>query len=94
MQITNRTNQRRSLRGWTLRDRGSTHVYRFPRTTLRPGRTVIVHTGNGRDRGLQRYMDQGFYIWNNDGDRALLRTRGGTAKDRCSWGDGDGTTGC
>ncbi len=94
VRITNSTNKRRSLRGWTLRDRGSIHVYRFPRTTLRPGRTVKVHTGRGRDRGLQRYWDLGSYVWNNTGDKAILRNRAGRVIDTCSWGDGDGTAGC
>jgi len=94
VQITNNTNKRRSLKGWTLRDEGSIHVYRFPRTRLRPNRTVTVHTGKGRDHGLQRYWDQGFYVWNNDGDVATLRNRSGRTIDRCSWDDGDGTTRC
>ena len=94
VKITNNTNQRRSLTRWTLRDEGSIHVYRFPRTRLKPGRTVTVHTGKGRDRGLQQYWGQGFYVWNNDGDKATLRSRGGRVIDTCSWGDGGGRTGC
>jgi hypothetical protein len=31
-------------------------------------------------------------VWNNDGDRATLRTNGFKLIDRCKWGDG--STGC
>lgn len=37
--IKNNGSNARQLRGWTLRDPAG-HVYRFPRFTLRPGRTV------------------------------------------------------
>ena len=69
-------------------------MYRFPRTSVGRGKTVTVHTGRGRDHGLQRYWDQGFYVWNNDGDRATLRDRNGRVKDSCNWGDGPGSTNC
>jgi hypothetical protein len=53
---------------------------------------VTVHTGNGHNRPGQRYWGQGWYVWNNDGDRATLRTNGFKLIDRCKWGDG--STGC
>jgi hypothetical protein len=76
--IKNGTGKARSLTGWTLRDTAG-HVYPFPSTRLRPG---------------QRYWGEGWYVWNNDGDRATLRTNSFKLIDRCKWGDGDGTTGC
>jgi hypothetical protein len=91
--IKNSTGKARVLTGWTLRDRAG-HVYRFPQTRLRSGHSVTVHTGKGHNRPGQRYWGQGNYVWNNDGDRATLRTDGFNLIDRCRWGDGDGTTDC
>jgi hypothetical protein len=61
------------LTGWTLRDRAG-HVYRFRYIRLGPGHSVTVHTGKGDNRSGQRYWGQGYYVWNNDGDRATLRS--------------------
>jgi hypothetical protein len=91
--IKNGTGKARSLTGWTLRDTSS-HVYHFPATRLRPGHSVTVHTGKDHNRPGQRYWGWGNYVWNNDGDKAILRNTGGTLVDTCKWGDGDGTTGC
>ena len=91
--IKNTGNRPRQLRGWTLRDRAG-HVFHFPRFKLRPGRTVKVHTGRGRDNRRHLYWDRDWYVWNNDGDRATLRNRNGRVIDRCSWGDGGGVKRC
>lgn len=91
--IKNNGQRARQLRGWTLRDTAG-HVYRFPGYKLRPGRTVRVHTGDGANTRRHLYWDQGWYVWNNDGDRVTLRNRHGRLIDRCSWGDGGGVTGC
>lgn len=91
--IKNNGSNARQLRGWTLRDPAG-HVYRFPRFTLRPGRTVKVHTGSGRRTARHLYWGQDWYVWNNDGDRAILRHRSGRLIDRCAWDDGDGTKRC
>jgi Lamin Tail Domain len=91
--IKNNGSRARQLRGWTLRDPAG-HRFRFPRYTLRPGRTVKVHTGHGRRSPRHLYWGQDWYVWNNDGDRATLRNRYGRVIDRCSWGDGDGTATC
>jgi len=81
------------LRGWTLRDPAG-HVFHFPRFKLRPGSNVKVHTGSGDRSPHHLYWGQGWYVWNNTGDRAVLRNRNGRLIDRCSWNDGNGTTNC
>lgn len=91
--IKNTTSRARTMTGWTLRD-SEGNVYRFPSFTLRAGRSVRVHTGDGRRDGNDLYWGQESYVWNNSGDTAILRNRGGTRIDRCSWGDGDGTKAC
>jgi hypothetical protein len=93
--IKNSTGKARVLTGWTLRDRCACgHVYHFPFTRLRPGHSVTVHTGKGHNRPGQRYWRRGWYVWNNTGDRATLRTNSFKLIDRCKWRDGDGTTRC
>jgi Lamin Tail Domain len=91
--IKNAGHHARQLRGWTLRDTAG-HVFHFPRYVLRPGRTVKVHTGSGSGNRRHLYWGQGWYVWNNDGDRATLRNRSGRLIDRCSWDDGGGVTRC
>ncbi|HYO31414.1 MAG TPA: lamin tail domain-containing protein [Nocardioidaceae bacterium] len=91
--ITNGTRKARSLTDWTLWDRQS-YVYRFRPTVLRPGRSVTVHTGNFKISPGHRYWGNDFYVWDNRGDAAILRTRAGGVVDVCRWGEGDGRRDC
>lgn len=93
VKITNRSNSTKTLTDWRLRDRQG-HVYRFPTTRLGPGKSIRVHTGRGSNTPRHRYWRQGNYVWNNTGDRAVLKRANGNFVDACSWGDGDGHTGC
>lgn len=83
--IKNTGNQGRQLRRWKLFDKGRIHTYRFGRFKLRAGRSVRVHTGRGRDTRSHVYWDMGNYVWNNDGDVATLKTKGGRTASRCSY---------
>jgi Lamin Tail Domain len=74
----------RQLRNWTVRDAAG-HVYRFGTYTLRAGRTVTIHTGNGANTARHRYWGQDNYVWNNDQDTARLRRANGTLVDTCSY---------
>jgi hypothetical protein len=40
------------------------------------------------------YWGRGWYVWNNTGDKAILRSSRGTLKDTCEWGDGKGYKNC
>jgi hypothetical protein len=91
--IHNGTSKAKQLAGWKLRDTAG-HVYRFPATKVRSHHSVTVHTGKGNNNPGDRFWDQGFYVWNNTGDKAILRNKAGSLVDTCKWGDGDGTTGC
>lgn len=79
----------RDLYGYTVRDRSS-HVYKFGHVSLKPGKRVYVHTGKGKGAtvggSVHRYQNRTWYVWNNTGDSATLRTRYGTKIDVCSWG--------
>jgi hypothetical protein len=74
----------KTLTGWTIRD-ASGHVYRFPTFTLRAGYSVTLHSGSGINTATNLYWDYGAYVWNNSGDRAILKNKAGTTKDTCSW---------
>ncbi|MPY85780.1 MAG: lamin tail domain-containing protein [Actinophytocola sp.] len=91
--LKNTSGKTRYLKGWKLRDVAG-HVYTFPATKIKPGRTMRVHTGTGSNDGNDRYWGSDWYVWNNTGDTAKLRRKNGTLADKCSWGDGDGVKNC
>lgn len=87
VKLQNRTAHPVSLSGWTLRDT-SRHVYHFAvGYSLRAHGTVRVHTGSGRDTQRNLFQNRGWYVWNNDGDTAILRGPAGNNRDRCSYSD-------
>ena len=87
VKLQNRTAHPVSLSGWTLRDT-SRHVYHFAvGYSLRAHGTVRVHTGSGRDTQRNLFQNRGWYVWNNDGDTAILRGPAGNTRDRCSYSD-------
>jgi lamin tail-like protein len=88
--VQNVGRHRHSLTGYLIVDPNDNQRYRFPKTALRPGLTVTLHTGHGRNRPHHRYWRQDDPMWNNDGDQAQLRRPGGKVVDRCSY---DGTEG-
>jgi hypothetical protein len=88
VKLRNRTGHAVSLAGWTLRDL-SHHVYEFGSYTLPAHGTVRIHTGSGSDSVRNLFQDRGWYVWNNDGDRATLEDAAGTVRSRCSYSDPD-----
>lgn len=93
VRIKNGSSKKKTLTGWSLRD-AQGHVYRFGTFTLRAGRSVRIHTGTGSNTGSDRFWRQDWYVWNNSGDKAILKNKAGSTVDTCKWGDGDGNTGC
>ncbi len=89
--LTNR-GQAVPLAGFKLRDSAGA-LYRLPSYRLRQGHSVVMHSGDGRQRSGHLYADWGF-TWNNTGDTARLNNPSGTRIDSCHWGDGSGTTTC
>lgn len=88
VKITNHSKKRRALTGWTLRDKQK-HIYRFPKLTLKPGASVWVHTGSGTNTRRHLYWRENYYVWNNTGDKAILKNKGGSTVDTCTWDDAD-----
>ena len=74
-----------TLTGWTVRDPAG-HVYKFPTTTIKANSTVTLRSGAGTDGISTRYWQQNWYVWNNTGDTAYLRSPSGTLVDDCSYG--------
>jgi hypothetical protein len=93
IRIKNTGSRPKQLQGWTIRDKAN-HVYRFPKFTLRGGKTVTLHTGSGSSGAAHRYWGQGNYVWNNDGDAARLRNANGTLVDRCSYSGSGSSVNC
>jgi hypothetical protein len=84
VQITNSTTKSAGLKSWTLTD-ASRHTYRFAAFTLKAHATVTVHTGKGRNTGANVYQQRAAYVWNNDKDKATLKTSSGAVHDTCSY---------
>jgi hypothetical protein len=82
--VKNFSSKARILTGWTIRDPQG-HVYKFPTFTLRAGYSVTLHTGNGTNTATNLYWHEDNYVWNNSGDKAILRNRVGTLIDTCSF---------
>jgi hypothetical protein len=98
VRVTNKSSFRVLMTGWTVRDAQS-HVYTFQTGfSLPAGKTVIVHTGkgtNGYPSYWDRYQQRGYYVWNNTGDTATLKSASGRIYDVCRWYSvGTGRTYC
>jgi hypothetical protein len=83
--LKNTSTVAKTVTGWTLRDKAN-HVYKFPTTRINAGQYLTVRTGRGTNTAVTRYWGSSWYIWNNTGDTAYLRTPTGVLVDSCSWG--------
>jgi hypothetical protein len=85
--LRNTATSARTITGWTLRDKAN-HVYKFPATTIGAGKYLFVRTGKGGNNATNRYWNKTWYVWNNSGDAAYLRSTTGATVSTCSWGSG------
>jgi len=94
--LKNTLNRSIHLSGWKLISAPSTdnQLYVFPATILGAGQTLTVYTGTGTDSAHKRYWGASGPRWNNDGDKALLRSTGGTLIDSCQYAGGGTTAYC
>lgn len=86
--VKNTDTRTRTITNWTLRDVAN-HRYTFPATTIRSGASIRVFTGSGTNTASRRYMNRGYYVWNNTSDTAYLRNTTGGGGDTCSWRTSD-----
>jgi hypothetical protein len=84
------------LRGWKIISAPSTdnQYYIFPSTKLAPGHTLTLYTGTGSNTASRRYWGAGSPVWNNDGDKAVLKNASGTVVDTCQYVGGGTTAYC
>src|SRR5215218_2594440 len=80
-----------SISGWTVRDRAG-HRYTFPDGfRLGAGKQAIIHTGDGTkyttSASTHLYWGREWYVWNNTGDKVILRRADGSLKDTCTYTD-------
>lgn len=76
------------LGGWKLHDvprAGVTNTFKFPAFTLRPGKSVRIHTGAGSNTATDLYWGKSFYVWGDDADKATLQNRAGSIVSTCAW---------
>ena len=77
-----------SVSGWTVRDAAG-HVYKFPTLRLGAGKQAVVHTGDGTtyktSASTHLYWGREWYVWNNTGDKVILRRADGSLKDTCTY---------
>ncbi|GAB2918127.1 lamin tail domain-containing protein [Nonomuraea fastidiosa] len=84
VQIHNRAGRTINLAGWTLHDRTG-YRYTFDRVRIKPRQTITIHTGRGHDTAAHLYWGRRQYVWNNDEDKAHLRSPSGKLVDFCSY---------
>jgi hypothetical protein len=87
--IRNGDNVSHSVSGWTVRDAAG-HRYTFPDDLrLGAGKRAIIHTGDGTKytTSASTHLSWGreWYVWNNDGDKVILRRADGSLKDTCTY---------
>jgi hypothetical protein len=93
--ISSGTGEAFSIDSWELHDRGRESVYEFP--SLQDVNRVVVHSGKGEDWSVtgcngdcftttHLYWGRSRYVWDNKGDRAVLRNNAGDFVDACKYG--------
>jgi hypothetical protein len=92
--IRNGDNVSHSVSGWTVRDKAG-HIYKFGSLRLGAGKQAIIHTGDGTSyttsTSRHLYWGRSWYVWNNTGDKVILRRADGSLKDTCSYPGEDAT---
>jgi hypothetical protein len=71
------------LRGWAIGD-GDGNRFRFGPLSLRRGRAVSVETGTGVVTATRRFWHRK-QVWDDRGERAVLRTPSGALADSCRY---------
>jgi lamin tail-like protein/Big-like domain-containing protein len=72
------------LRGWTIGD-GDGNRFRFGSLSLTRGRSVTVETGAGVATATRRFWRREQQVWDDRGERALLRAPNGALADSCRY---------
>ena len=83
------------LEAWTLSDAAKTpNIYTFPAFELAPGSAVRVWVKAGVDAQGDLFWGRGQPVWNNDGDRAMVRDGAGVVVAECAYEPATGEALC
>lgn len=86
VELKNTSRQTVDLSGYTVSDNGGKHRFTAPKgTRLAPGRTVQLHSGQGRNSASALYWGTRGYVWNNTGDSVVLKTARGQLVEKCTY---------
>lgn len=85
-----------TITGWKIISSPSTdnQAYKFPTTTIPAGAVLTLYSGKGTNSAGRRYWGSAVPIWNNDGDKAVLKNAGGSTVDTCQYAGGGTTAYC
>ena len=86
VEIRNDTAGAVDMHNWTLRD-AKNHTFKFPAFDLPAGASVKVWTTHGRGDVANLFWKRGSAVWNNKGDRAVLRDEKGADVARYAYGN-------
>ena len=86
VEIRNDTAGAVGMQNWTLRD-AKKHTFTFPAFDLPAGASVRVWTKHGVSDTANLFWKRGSAVWNNKGDRAVLRDEQGADVARYAYGD-------
>ena len=81
VRIKNYCTTTKSVSGWTIKDYGSKHTYKFPTgVKIRPGYSLTLYSGKGTNTTTKRYWQRSYgAVWNNTPpEYAYLRNSSGT----------------
>jgi hypothetical protein len=84
VRLKNTSRTTRQLRGWRISDSDG-HAYRFGALRLRPGGSVTVHSGRGRDTRRDRYWNRRGYVWDDTRELVRVHTAHGRLADQCRY---------
>lgn len=84
IQLKNTGSKTLTLSGYVIRDNGP-QKYTLPKgTTLKPGKTLTIRSGTGKNSSSTLYWGKKSYIWNNTGDTARLYDAKGKKLETCT----------
>jgi len=86
VRLTNRGSDPVLIAGWTLSDKTTPDLYRFPAIVLLPASSVTIYSGTGTMNDTALFMGRNEPVWGNSGDVAILRDGSGTIIDQRSEG--------
>ncbi|MGO2023656.1 MAG: lamin tail domain-containing protein [Brachybacterium tyrofermentans] len=88
IQVKNTGKKTLTLTGYTIRDSGP-KKFTFPKgTKLKPGKTLTIRTGKGKNTASTVYWNNKGYVWNNTGDKARTYTNKGKLIESCAYKGG------